>query len=56
LTRGTLLSRDIDLFHGAEEALDVSWRSDRALLKSHGYVVQVLRERTGVIEAQVSDA
>jgi hypothetical protein len=48
---GTRLSRDVDVFHDTLEALDVTWQADRSLLKSHGYRLDVLRERPGFIEA-----
>jgi hypothetical protein len=46
-------SRDIDVFHDTAEALRSSWDSDRALLLSHGYGVEVVRERPAFIEALV---
>jgi hypothetical protein len=49
------LSRDIDLFHDTTEALESSWAEDRALLETNGYAVQVLRERRGLVEAEVED-
>lgn len=48
------ISRDIDLFHDTEEALDATWRADRRLLEEHGYEVRVLRDRPSFIEADVS--
>lgn len=33
LTGAARISRDIDLFHDTEEALDFSWRADRRLLE-----------------------
>jgi hypothetical protein len=50
------VSRDIDLFHDTTEALEATWRADRALLESEGYSVLVLRERVGLVEAEVGDA
>jgi hypothetical protein len=47
------LSRDIDLFHDSEEALDRTWRADRDLLVSHGYEVVVVRERPSHVLAEV---
>ena len=47
-------SRDIDLFHDTEAALDASWRADRRLLEQNGFTVRVLRERLGLVEAHVS--
>jgi len=46
-------SRDIDLFHDTEAALAATWAGDRALLTANGYVVQVLREASSFVEAQV---
>jgi hypothetical protein len=51
----TRVSRDIDLFHDTSEALDASWQADRAALESAGYELRVLRERPGLVEAEVSD-
>jgi hypothetical protein len=31
------VSRDIDLFHDTESALDASWNADRELLVSNGF-------------------
>jgi len=47
------LSRDIDLFHDTDEALQVSWDADRAVLSVHGFQVTVLRERPAYVEARV---
>lgn len=49
------LSRDIDLFHDTDEALEKSWRADRVALEGHGYAVRVTRERIGLVEAEVDD-
>ena len=54
LTRGSRISRDVDLFHDTEEALGRTWAADRALLDGHGYSLRILRERLGVVEAEVS--
>ena len=48
------LSRDVDLFHDTEQALETSWTADRRLLEKAGFEVQVLRERPFFVEAQVS--
>jgi hypothetical protein len=53
LTGASRISRDIDLFHDTDEALDASWRADRRLLEEHGFSVLVLRERASFVEAQV---
>ncbi len=49
------ISRDVDLFHDTEEALEASWQKDRALLEAEGLGVRVLRERPGIVEAEVDD-
>jgi hypothetical protein len=50
------ISRDVDLFHDTETALDRSWQDDRKLLAGHGFAVRPLRERPSFIEAEVSRA
>lgn len=47
------ISRDIDLFHDTDEALDASWRADRRLLEGHGFSVALVRERRSFVEAEV---
>lgn len=47
------LSRDIDVFHDTEEALQSAWEADRRVLETSGYVVHVLRERPSFVEARV---
>lgn len=47
------VSRDIDLFHDTDEALQTSWQNDRMLLEKHGYVFQVLRDAATHKEAIV---
>ncbi|MFA7157724.1 MAG: hypothetical protein WC299_00360 [Kiritimatiellia bacterium] len=47
-------SRDIDLFHGTEEAIAATWAADRALLSSRGFVLDILREAPSFIEARVT--
>lgn len=54
LLDGARISRDIDLFHDTEEAVEASWDSDRRQLDVAGYEVRVLRERPGFVEAEVS--
>lgn len=49
------ISRDVDLFHDTNEALEASWRADRALLQANGFDVRVLRERIGLVEAEIDD-
>ena len=46
------VSRDIDLFHDTEAAVDAAWTADRALLEAEGLAVRVLRERGGFVEAE----
>jgi hypothetical protein len=53
LTGASRISRDIDLFHDTDEALDASWRADRRLLEEHGFSVALLRERPSFVEAEV---
>lgn len=48
------VSRDIDLFHDTEEALDATWQADRRLLEAAGHAIRVLRERPSFIEVEVS--
>ncbi|MBL8786516.1 MAG: hypothetical protein JNJ59_16555, partial [Deltaproteobacteria bacterium] len=50
------VSSDIDLFHDSEEALQSAWENDRRLLLESGYAVNVVRERAGFVEADVSDS
>src|SRR5687768_17464503 len=47
------LSRDVDLFHDTESAVDASWTTDRSLLEASGFDVRVVRERPSFIEAEV---
>src|SRR5205807_162678 len=56
LAGATRISRDIDLFHDTSEAVAISWKADRVLLKSHGYQIQTLKERDGFVEAEVGKA
>jgi hypothetical protein len=53
LLRAPRVSRDLDLFHDTAEALDTSWRADRASLEHAGYRVHVVRERGGLVEVTV---
>ena len=48
------VSRDVDLFHDTDSALDTSWQSDRRLLENEGLSVRVVRERSSFVEAEVS--
>lgn len=47
------LSRDVDLFHDTDAALDASWEADRRLLEATGDELRVLRERATFVEAEV---
>lgn len=48
------VSRDIDLFHDTNEALDATWTADRKLLEGEGFHIEVIREVSGFIQATVS--
>lgn len=48
------LSRDVDLFHDTLDALEATWKVDRAALLSAGYDVKTLRERPGFVEALIA--
>jgi len=48
------ISRDIDLFHDTEQALEASWESDQQLLRRSGFAVRVVRQRPAFVEAEVS--
>jgi hypothetical protein len=49
----TRISRDIDLFPDTDAALDASWTRDRTVLLEQEYTVRVLRNRPGIVEAEV---
>lgn len=48
------VSRDVDLFHDTDIALETSWQSDRKLLVEAGLSVRTIRERPSFVEAEVS--
>ncbi|HEY7791153.1 MAG TPA: hypothetical protein VIC33_11600 [Vicinamibacterales bacterium] len=48
------VSRDIDLFHDAEDAVMANWDRDRETLRRHGLGVRVVRERPAYVEAAIS--
>jgi hypothetical protein len=48
------ISRDIDLFHDTDAALESSWQRDREWLLAQGWQLRVLRDRPGLVEAEVS--
>ncbi|MDQ3813511.1 MAG: hypothetical protein M3347_06120 [Armatimonadota bacterium] len=54
LTEAARISRDIDLFHDTQTALQATWDTDRRWLEAHGYTVNVLRERPAYVEALVT--
>jgi hypothetical protein len=54
LAGGSRISRDIDIFHDTNSALEAAWADDRALLAANGYDVRPLRERPAYIEAVVA--
>jgi hypothetical protein len=47
------VSRDIDLFHDTNDALDATWAADRALLQQAGFQIEVLRELRGFVQVLV---
>lgn len=47
-------SRDLDLFHDADEAVASSSADDRELLRSAGFEVTALREQKGYVEAEIA--
>lgn len=53
LLGGARISRDIDLFHDTEDAVEASWKADRARLEGAGFAVERLRDRPGFVEAEV---
>jgi len=48
------VSRDIDLFHDAGEAVLASWTIDQVLLTEQGYDLSVIRKFPAFVEAVVS--
>ncbi len=54
LLGATRISRDIDLFHDTDDAVEAAWMADRALLEGEGLTVRVVRERPAFIEAEVA--
>jgi hypothetical protein len=54
LTGAGRLSRDIDLFHDTDEALQATWLADRRVLEDRGFDVHVRRRlHPSLIEAEV---
>ena len=54
LIESSRISRDVDLFHDTEEALEATWAADRELLEANHFTVTVIRERPSFVEAQAS--
>lgn len=54
LLGGDRLSRDVDLFHDTEQAVEESWQADRERLAAAGFSVRALRQRPGYVEAEVA--
>ena len=53
LTAASRLSRDIDLFHDTDAALQATWLADRRLLEDRGFAVHVRRLHPSLVEAEV---
>ncbi len=47
------VSRDIDLFHDTNDALDATWAADRKMLEQAGFQIEVIRELRGFVQALV---
>lgn len=47
------ISRDIDIFHDSQEALQQTWKIDRDTLHNQGYSIEIVRERPAYIEVVV---
>jgi len=47
------VSRDVDLFHDTQEALQATWDADRRLLTETGFALRVIRERPSFVECVV---
>ena len=47
------ISRDIDLFHDTNEALEATWEADRRLLEAQGFHIGVIRELRGFVQVSV---
>ena len=50
------VSRDIDIFHDAEEAVHSSFDTDRQHLQANGFSITMLRELPGFVQVVVSKA
>jgi len=53
LLQSARVSRDVNLFHDTESALEASWQSDRMALEREGFGVHVVRERPSFVESEV---
>jgi hypothetical protein len=53
LTAASRISRDIDLFHDTDAALQATWAADRQLLEARGFDVRVQRSHPSLVEAEV---
>jgi hypothetical protein len=53
LIAASRVSRDVDVFHDTDAALAASWAADRHALEAGGYGVDLVRERPGLVEAEV---
>lgn len=49
-------SRDLDLFHDTQEALQATWCADKAALEAAGHALEVVRETPSFVEAEVCTA
>jgi hypothetical protein len=47
------MSKDIDIFHDTGDALIKAWESDKKILKTNGYKVEIIREYPSFIEAEI---
>lgn len=48
------VSRDIDLFHDSDAALETSWNKDRSVLLDQGFEVRIVRDRPALVEAEIA--
>ncbi|MBD3315063.1 MAG: hypothetical protein GF344_04695 [Chitinivibrionales bacterium] len=47
-------SRDLDLFHDTQEALQAAWEADRQTLANAGHRIELIRETPSFIEAEIA--
>lgn len=50
------VSKDIDIFHDAEDAVHSSFQADRRLLEGNGYAVAPVRDLPGFVEAIIRES